>query len=88
MFILSDPIECFRQTLQVQTKITPKFYDGASTQALKPMDRVNRSPKQRVPVAPQNGDLSPQKSFPFGLVVNSYQNTNTRGDDKVNKLTD
>ena len=52
------------------------------------MGRVNQSLEQRVPVAPQNGDLSPQKSFPFGLVVNSYQNTNTRGDDKVNKLTD
>ena len=25
-----------------------------------PMGRVNRSPKQRVPVAPQNGDLSLQ----------------------------
>ena len=34
--------------------------DG-STLALKPMGRVNQSPKQRVPVAPQNGDLSPQK---------------------------
>ena len=25
------------------------------------MDRVNESPKQRVPVALHNGDLSPQK---------------------------
>ena len=35
--------------------------DAASTLALKPMGRVNQSPKQRVPVAPQNGDLSAQK---------------------------
>ena len=37
--------------------------DDGSTQALKPIGRFNRSPKQRVPVAPQNGDLSPQKNF-------------------------
>ena len=30
--------------------------DGASTLALKPMGGVNRSPKQRVPVSPQNGE--------------------------------
>ena len=36
--------------------------DG-STLALNPMGRVNRSMKQRVTVAPQNGDLSPQKNF-------------------------
>ena len=35
--------------------------DEASTLALKPMGRSNQSPKQIVPVAPQNGDLSPQK---------------------------
>ena len=29
--------------------------DNGSTLALKPMGRVNRSPKQRVTVAPQNG---------------------------------
>ena len=34
--------------------------DG-STLVLKPMGRDNRSLKQRVPVAPHNGDLSPQK---------------------------
>ena len=34
--------------------------DG-STLALKPMGRVNQSPKQGAPAAPQNGDLSPQK---------------------------
>ena len=37
--------------------------DDRSTLALKPMGRVNQSPKQRVPVTPQNGDLSPQKKF-------------------------
>ena len=31
------------------------------TLALKLMGRVNRSSKQRAPVAPQNDDLSPQK---------------------------
>ena len=31
------------------------------TLALKPMGRINRSLKQRAPVAPQNGDLSLQK---------------------------
>ena len=31
--------------------------DGASTLALKPMGGVNQSPKQRVPMAPQNGDI-------------------------------
>ena len=35
--------------------------DDGSTLALKPMGRVNWSPKQRAPVAPQKGDLSPQK---------------------------
>ena len=35
--------------------------DDGSTLALKPMARVNQSPKQRVPVTPQNSDLSPQK---------------------------
>ena len=35
--------------------------DDGSTQALKPMGRVNQSLKQRTPVAQQNGDLSPQK---------------------------
>ena len=34
--------------------------DGATTLALKPMGRLNQSPKQRVPVAPQNGNLAPQ----------------------------
>ena len=42
-------------------QVTESADDGASTVALKPMGGVNRSPKQRVPVAPQNGDLSPQK---------------------------
>ena len=31
--------------------------DGTSTLALKPIGGVNRSPKQRAPVAPQNGDI-------------------------------
>ena len=31
--------------------------------ALNPMGTVNRSPKQTVPVAPQNGDVLPQKHF-------------------------
>ena len=35
--------------------------DDGSTLALKPMGRVNQSPKQKVPVAPQNGYLSLQK---------------------------
>ena len=35
--------------------------DDGSTLALKPTGRVNRSLKQKAPVAPQNGDLSPQK---------------------------
>ena len=35
--------------------------DGASTPALKPMGRFNQCQKQRLQVAPQNGDLSPQK---------------------------
>ena len=35
--------------------------DGASTLGLKYMDRVNQSPKQRVPVTPQKADLSPKK---------------------------
>ena len=34
--------------------------DDGSTLALKPMGRVNQSPKQRALVAPQNGDLSLQ----------------------------
>ena len=37
--------------------------DGASTLALKPMGRVNGSPKQRVPVAPQNGDTVSTKNY-------------------------
>ena len=36
--------------------------DGVSTLGLKPMGGVNQSPKQREPVAPQNGDLSPEKN--------------------------
>ena len=32
--------------------------NGASTLALKLMGGVNRSPKQRVPVAPQNSDIA------------------------------
>ena len=39
-----------------------QVYD-ASTLALKPMGGINQSLKQRAPVAPQNGDLSPQKIF-------------------------
>ena len=34
-----------------------------TTLALKPMGRVNRSPKQRVPVVPQNDDLSLQRKL-------------------------
>ena len=53
-----------------QLELTPRIHyvqvtssagDGASTLALKPMARVNRSLKQRAAVAPQNGDLSSQK---------------------------
>ena len=41
--------------------ITRKREKNASTLALKPTGRVNLSPKQRIPAAPQSGDLSPQK---------------------------
>ena len=41
--------------------LTESAGNDGSTLALKPIDRVNRSPKQRASVAPQNGDLSPQK---------------------------
>ena len=53
-----------------QLKLTPRIHyaqlassagNAASTLTLKPMGGVNLSLKQRVPVAPQNGDLSPQK---------------------------
>ena len=48
-----------------QSELTPQVTssagDGASTLALKLMGGVNRSPKQRAPMVPQNGDLSPQK---------------------------
>ena len=37
--------------------------DGASTMALKPLGRGNQSPKQKVPVAPQNGDIVTAKYF-------------------------
>ena len=37
--------------------------NGASTLALKPVGGVNRSPKQRVPVDPQNGDIATAKEF-------------------------
>ena len=43
------------------TQVTLNTGNGASTLALKPRGTVNRSPKQRVPVAPQNCDLSPPK---------------------------
>ena len=36
--------------------------DGASTLALKSMDGVNRSPKQRVSVAPQNSEIFTAKN--------------------------
>ena len=38
-------------------------FQPIQTLALKPMGRVNRSPKQVAPVAPQNGDLSPQENY-------------------------
>ena len=37
--------------------MTSSTGNGASTLALKAMDRINQSPKQRVPLAPQNGDI-------------------------------
>ena len=53
-----------------QSQLTPRIHyvqasssashDG-STLDLKPMGGVNPNPKQRVPVAAQSGDLSPQK---------------------------
>ena len=46
--------------------------DDGSTLALKHMGRVNRSPKQRVLVAPQNGDLSPQKFFLSMLILLTF----------------
>ena len=39
-------------------KATESAGDGASTLALKPMGGVNQSPKQKTPVAPQNGDIA------------------------------
>ena len=45
--------------------------DEGSTLALKPTCRVNQSLQQRVPVAPQNGDLSPQKFFKKRKILNS-----------------
>ena len=41
----------------LRAQATESTGDDASTLALKPMGGVNRSPKQRVPVAPQNGDI-------------------------------
>ena len=38
-------------------QVTESAGDGTSTLALKPMGGVNRSPKQRVPVASQNDDI-------------------------------
>ena len=39
-------------------QVTESADDGASTLVLKPMGAVNQIPKQRVSMAPQNGDLS------------------------------
>ena len=55
-----------------KSKLTPRIHyvqvtesagNGASTLALKPMGGVNWSPKQRVPVAPQNVDIVTENSF-------------------------
>ena len=35
--------------------------DGVSTLALKPVCRINWSPKKSMPMVPENGDLSLQK---------------------------
>ena len=42
------------------TQVTESAGDGAFTLTLKPRSRVNQSLKQRVSVAPQSSDLSPQ----------------------------
>ena len=44
------------------TQATKECRNDESTLALKPMSRVIQSPKQRVPVAPQNGSWS-NKNF-------------------------
>ena len=44
-------------------QVTERVGNGASTLALKPIGRVNLSPKQRVPVAQQNGDIVTTKKF-------------------------
>ena len=44
-------------------QVTESAGDVASTLALKPMGRVNWSPKQRAPVAPQNGDFVSTKNL-------------------------
>ena len=38
-------------------QVTSNAGDGAFAMALKPMAITNRCPKQRVPVAPQYGDI-------------------------------
>ena len=38
-------------------QVTKSACNGASTLALKPHGVVNWSPKQKVPVEPQNGDI-------------------------------
>ena len=52
--------------------VTGNLGDGASTLALKPMGGVNWSPKQRVPVAPQNGDIVTAKLFLKKILIVSY----------------
>ena len=42
-------------------QVTESTGDGASTLPLKTLGRVNQTPKQRAPVAPQNVTLSPQR---------------------------
>ena len=47
----------------IRHKLEQNSGNDASTLALKPTGTVNQSPKQRVPVAPQNGDSPPQIFF-------------------------
>ena len=49
-------------------QVTESTSDGVSTLALKPLGGVNRSPKQRVPVAPQNSDIVTTKLKNIGVV--------------------
>ena len=65
--IVHQKVKCEPQRSLILRIITHKQQmragNGASTLALKPVGRDDRSPKQRVQAVPQNGDWSPQKSM-------------------------